>query len=50
MTHFQQGFRAIPAPLGYAFDDAFGAVRYLQSMAFVRSDRIAAIGRAPGGV
>ncbi|HSE06079.1 MAG TPA: dienelactone hydrolase family protein [Methylomirabilota bacterium] len=32
------------------FDDAFGALRYLQSLAYVRGDRVAAIGWSQGGV
>ena len=32
------------------FDDAFGALRYLQSQTYVRADRVAAIGWSQGGV
>jgi len=37
-------------PLTARFDDAFGALRYLQSQPFVRGDRVAAIGWSQGGV
>ncbi len=34
-------------PLTARFDDAFGALRYLQSQTYVRADRVAAIGWSP---
>lgn len=37
-------------PITARFDDAFGALRYLQSLPSVRPDRIAAIGWSQGGV
>jgi dienelactone hydrolase len=37
-------------PITARFDDAMGALRYLQSQTFVRADRIAAIGWSQGGV
>jgi len=37
-------------PITARFDDAFGALRYLQSQSYVRRDRIAAIGWSQGGV
>jgi dienelactone hydrolase len=37
-------------PVTARFDDAFGALRYLQSLPFVRPDRIGAIGWSQGGV
>ena len=37
-------------PLTARFDDAFGALRYLQSQTYVRADRVAAIGWSQGGV
>ncbi len=37
-------------PITARLDDAFGALRYLQSLPFVRPDRIAAIGWSQGGV
>ncbi len=37
-------------PITARFDDAFGALRYLESLPFVRPDRIAAIGWSQGGV
>ncbi|MEX2222626.1 MAG: dienelactone hydrolase family protein [Candidatus Rokuibacteriota bacterium] len=37
-------------PITARFDDAFGALRYLQSLAYVRADRVAAIGWSQGGV
>lgn len=37
-------------PIGARFDDAFGALRYLQSLPYVRADRVAAIGWSQGGV
>ncbi len=37
-------------PITARFDDAFGALRYLQSLAYVRGDRVAAIGWSQGGV
>jgi dienelactone hydrolase len=37
-------------PITARFDDAFGALRYLQSQPFVVRDRIAAIGWSQGGV
>ena len=37
-------------PITARFDDAFGALRYLQSLPAVRADRIAAIGWSQGGV
>lgn len=37
-------------PLTARFDDAFGALRYLQSQPYVRADRVAAIGWSQGGV
>src|SRR5262249_38822597 len=37
-------------PLTARSDDAFGALRYLQSQPFVRGDRVAAIGWSQGGV
>ena len=37
-------------PITARFDDAFGALRYLQSLPSVRADRIAAIGWSQGGV
>ncbi|MGH7414573.1 MAG: dienelactone hydrolase family protein [Candidatus Rokuibacteriota bacterium] len=37
-------------PIAARFDDAFGALSYLQSLAYVRSDRVAAIGWSQGGV
>jgi dienelactone hydrolase len=33
-----------------AVDDAFGALRYLQSLPYVQADRVAAIGWSQGGV
>lgn len=37
-------------PITARLDDAFGALRYLQSQAYVRADRVAAIGWSQGGV
>jgi len=37
-------------PITARFDDAFGALRYLQSQPYVRGDRVAAIGWSQGGV
>jgi len=37
-------------PLTARFDDAFGALRYLQAQSYVRGDRVAAIGWSQGGV
>jgi len=37
-------------PITARFDDAFGALRYLQSQSYVRADRVAAIGWSQGGV
>jgi dienelactone hydrolase len=37
-------------PITARFDDAFGALRYLQSQTYVRADRVAAIGWSQGGV
>jgi dienelactone hydrolase len=37
-------------PITARFDDAMGALRYLQAQSFVRPDRIAAIGWSQGGV
>jgi dienelactone hydrolase len=37
-------------PVTARFDDAFGALRYLQSLPDVKADRIAAIGWSQGGV
>jgi dienelactone hydrolase len=37
-------------PISARFDDAFGALRYLQSLDYVRGDRVAAIGWSQGGV
>jgi dienelactone hydrolase len=37
-------------PITARFDDAFGALRYLQSQTYVRGDRVAAIGWSQGGV
>jgi len=37
-------------PITARFDDAMGALRYLQAQPFVRPDRIAAIGWSQGGV
>lgn len=37
-------------PITARFDDAFGALRYLQAQPFVRGDRVAAIGWSQGGV
>ena len=37
-------------PLTARFDDAFGALRYLQSLPYVQGDRVAAIGWSQGGV
>jgi dienelactone hydrolase len=37
-------------PITARFDDAFGALRYLQSVPFVRPDRIGAMGWSQGGV
>jgi dienelactone hydrolase len=37
-------------PLTARFDDAFGALRFLQSQPYVQGDRIAAIGWSQGGV
>ncbi len=37
-------------PITARFDDAFGALRYLQSLPEVRADRVAAIGWSQGGV
>src|SRR5262245_66342646 len=37
-------------PITARFDDAFGALRYLQSLSDVKADRIAAIGWSQGGV
>ena len=37
-------------PITARFDDAFGALRYLQSLPYVRGDRVAAIGWSQGGV
>ncbi len=37
-------------PITARFDDAFGGLRYLQSLPFIRGDRIAAIGWSQGGV
>jgi dienelactone hydrolase len=37
-------------PITARFDDAFGALHYLQSQTYVRGDRVAAIGWSQGGV
>jgi dienelactone hydrolase len=37
-------------PVTARFDDAFGALRYLQALPYVRGDRVAAIGWSQGGV
>ena len=37
-------------PITARLDDAFGALRYLQSQTYVRADRVAAIGWSQGGV
>lgn len=37
-------------PITARFDDAFGALRYLQALPYVRADRVAAIGWSQGGV
>ena len=37
-------------PITARFDDAFGGLRFLQSLPFVRADRIAAVGWSQGGV
>jgi len=37
-------------PITARFDDAFGALRYLQSLPEIRGDRVAAIGWSQGGV
>lgn len=37
-------------PITARFDDAFGALRYLRTLPFVRGDRVAAIGWSQGGV
>jgi dienelactone hydrolase len=37
-------------PITARFDDAFGALRYLQSLPFVEADRVGAIGWSQGGV
>jgi dienelactone hydrolase len=37
-------------PITARFDDAMGALRYLQAQPFVRADRVAAIGWSQGGV
>jgi dienelactone hydrolase len=37
-------------PITARFDDAFGALRYLQALPYVRGDRVAAIGWSQGGV
>jgi dienelactone hydrolase len=37
-------------PVTARFDDAFGALAYLQSLPYVRADRVAAIGWSQGGV
>jgi dienelactone hydrolase len=37
-------------PISARFDDAFGALQYLQSLPYVRADRVAAIGWSQGGV
>ena len=37
-------------PITARFDDAIGALRYLQAQPFVRGDRVAAIGWSQGGV
>ena len=37
-------------PITARFDDAMGALRYLQAQPFVRGDRVAAIGWSQGGV
>ncbi len=37
-------------PVTARFDDAFGALRYLQSLPYVQADRVAAIGWSQGGV
>jgi dienelactone hydrolase len=37
-------------PITARFDDAFGALRYLQSQSYVHADRVAAIGWSQGGV
>ncbi len=37
-------------PITARFDDAMGALRYLQSLSFVRGDRVASIGWSQGGV
>lgn len=37
-------------PITARFDDAIGALRYLQSLPFVRGDRVAAMGWSQGGV
>jgi dienelactone hydrolase len=37
-------------PITARFDDAFGALRYLQSLPEIRADRVAAIGWSQGGV
>jgi dienelactone hydrolase len=38
------------APVTARFDDAFGALRYLQSLPDVQGDRVAAVGWSQGGV
>jgi dienelactone hydrolase len=37
-------------PVTARFDDAFGALRYLQSLPYIRGDRVAAVGWSQGGV
>jgi dienelactone hydrolase len=37
-------------PITARFDDAFGALRYLQAQPFVRGDRVGAMGWSQGGV
>ena len=37
-------------PITARFDDAFGALQYLQGLGYVRADRVAAIGWSQGGV
>jgi len=50
--HVQGDCRSGPnePPLTARLDDAFGGLRYLQSLSFVKGDRVAAIGWSQGGV
>ena len=50
--HLKGDCRSSPddPPITARFDDAFGALRYLRTLPYVRGDRVAAIGWSQGGV